>query len=95
MAEATLLRTQGQYDRIIRDIALEHSSVSATVLDNLIILLKEAVQEQYVEAQMIYDDKYGWSMDPEKTFEEWLDYEYPELADLPEWLFYRKVEDGS
>lgn len=95
MAEESLLRDikQDTYQMFLHEVGRDYPS-AAFVFQTLIEALKVAVQDQYVEAQMLYDEMYGWSMDPEETFEEWLDHEYPQLADLPSWIFIREVEDG-
>ncbi len=95
MAEAILLKTEEQYDRAITSLGMEGSPALASALDDLILLLREAIQDQYMEAQTAYEEMYGWSTDPEKTFDEWLDYEFPELADIPKWVFARKVEEDG
>ncbi len=99
MAEAILLETEEQYDQAIMDLGMGQQSRSLAVglassVDDLVMLLREAIQDQYMDAQAMYDEMYGWETSPE-PFEEWLDHEFPQLADLPEWVFARKVEDGS
>jgi hypothetical protein len=93
MDEEVLIETPELYDLIIRDIGRDYPGF-VSVLDNLIQTLREAVQDQYMEAQAMYDEMYGWETSPE-PFEEWLDHEFPQLAMLPAWIFSREVEDGS
>ncbi len=93
MAEALRIETEEQYERIITGLGMEGSPASASALDDLITVLREAVQDQYVEAQARYEEIYGWKGDPE-TFGDFLDSQYPELAMLPEWVFARIVRDG-
>ncbi len=94
MAETVIIETEEQYDRIITGLGMEGSPASVSALDDLVLFLREAVQDQYVEAQSMYDEMYGWDTSPE-PFEEWLDHEFPQLAMLPTWIFRRKVGDGS
>ncbi len=94
MAESFRLETEDQYDRVITSLGMEGSPVLASALDDLVVLLREAIQDHYVEAQAMYEEMYGWEESPE-PFEEWLDHEFPQLADLPKWVFNQKIEDGS
>jgi len=94
MVEEIFIKTEEQYDRVITSLGMEGSPAFASALDDLIVLLRETVQEQYVDAQALYEEMYGWEESPE-PFEEWLDHEFPQLADLPKWVFNQKIEDGS
>lgn len=94
MANSIFVETREQYDRVITSLGMEGSPTYASALDDLILLLQEAVQDQYVEAQALYEDTYGWDTSPE-PFEEWLDHAFPRLADLPEWVFTRIARNGS
>ena len=97
MTETTPIKTEEQYNRIImsidRGLNLDYFSIYASALDGLITLLRESVQEQYVDAQAMYEEAYGWDESPE-PFDQWLDSEFPLLADLPTWIFSRIVEDA-
>ena len=97
MTETTVIKTKEQYDRIItsidRGLNLDYSSIYASALDGLITLLRKAVREQYIDAEAMYEEEYGWDESPE-PFEQWLDSEFPLLADLPTWIFSRIVEDA-
>ena len=94
MAESFRLETEDQYDRVITSLGMEGSPVLASALDDLVVLLREVIQDHYVEAQAMYEEMYGWEESPE-PFEKWLDHEFPQLADLPKWVFNQKIEDGS
>lgn len=99
MAEALLLETEEQYDRAITNLGMGQqarflAAGLASSVDDLVMLLREAVQDQYTDARAMYEESYGWETSPE-PFEAWLDHEFPQLADLPEWVFAQKVEDGS
>ena len=94
MAESICIETEEQYDRAITSLGMEGSPVLASALDDLVVLLREAVQDQYMDAQAMYEEIYGWEESPE-PFEEWLNHEFPQLADLPVWVFARTVEEGG